>query len=374
MRIERSPLSELSGSDGDVQLLSTDNVILSAHAHMLKAVSPYFRKQLADVSNIPLYLRHDSFALRTLLQLIYPTNTKPSIDTVPQLISVLQAAKALEITSFAVRETLNGCIEAEPHPLRSWALATAFDYPEARRVAVERYFATDSLFHHDMPEELRLVNGYQVIQLNAAKERAITLARLALREFKGNCGQCDNASPVFSRGKKVGGKGKKSKKQFLEEEDIPPDVQASSFDEAWPIDAPTVECVMAEDCAVDAPPAEDCAAEAPREAYPASFPVNSPHSSPYIKHSSFPTSTVGPKPNTGTAWRDEFQNRTATMNPFTQKATSDTLLELCFLLHPPTCGHESAAFSSTSSQDARDALRSHVRAIFSQEMDILAIS
>lgn len=160
--------------DGDVQFRTTDGVIIGAHSFILQAASPHFRGPSAwhKVRDSPITLDHDSFALRTLLKLLYPADERPPTPSLAQLVSILKAAKALHLTSFVIRDTLDAWIQTESHPLRAWALATAFGYPDAQRSAIERYFKSDSSFHDDIPEEMRLVDAFQILQLNAAKERA----------------------------------------------------------------------------------------------------------------------------------------------------------------------------------------------------------
>lgn len=71
------------------------------------------------------------------------------------------------------------------------------------------------------------------------------------------------------------------------------------------------------------------------------------------------------------AWYGEFMTRTENLNPFAVGASSDPLLELCFLLHPPPCGHGLALSRPQGAQDVRVALRKGLDDIISREIESL---
>lgn len=326
--------------DGDIRLQTTDGVIVGAHSLILQAASPHFRGPLAwhKVRESPIVLDHDSFALRTLLMLLYPTDEKPSIPSVSQLVSVLETARTLHLTSFIVRETLNAYIQADPHPLRAWTLATAFGYPDAQKSAIERYFESDSSFLDNIPEEMRLVDAYQILQLNAAKERALKSARLALSQVEMACANCEEAilrSPGSHGGCPM----------------------HSGVAPRCPIHGSYPKPLSCSHCRKN----QSCTCSF---AILFKVPVKVPTPEPS------PTAT-GSAINQ--AWHHEFVARTANLNPFSTGATSDMIFEMCYLLHPARCGHATATFSSENAQKARVALRKSLRDIVSHEVDLLKI-
>jgi len=181
-------------------LRSNDGKLFKIHAHILKKASTYFKENFAwqRVRDAPVDVGQDSATLRVLMELLYPENAKPSIPSPELLISVLRATKDLGITSFVVRAELAAHVDAEHHPLRAWSLATAFDFPLARRNAAERYLKADSDFLDEIPSAVSLVSGMQVcelVRLIGARERVLQAGKNAISEHRWSCYQCKNGRP-----------------------------------------------------------------------------------------------------------------------------------------------------------------------------------
>jgi len=306
---------ELLPQDSDAQLRSSDNVEFPVHVHILKASSAYFRDVFPWHRNhgTPIAMQQDSYALGTLLHLIYPVDVKPQIKTIAELVNVLQAAKALQITSFGVHDILNSYIEAEPHPLRAWALATAFGYPKAHRDAVERYLKGDSFLLDNIPSETRLIDGQKVFQLVAAKERALKAARTALRNL-----ELELPPPVSPRA-------------------------ASPEPRLWGF-------------GVNPPQSSHSTHPSRLQASNVSPELASPVNA-------IPDPTIYP------IWRREFIARTASMNPFAAETTSDAFVELLVLKSEPN----NPRWWSTISQDLLSVLRGELKDIISLELRALAL-
>jgi hypothetical protein len=297
--------------DGDATLLSKDGKLFKVHAHMLKKASTHFKDKFAwqNVRGAPIPMGQDSATLEVLLRLLYPNETQPPIPSTELLVSVLQATKDLGITSFVVRTELAAHIDAEPHPLRAWALATAYDYPAARRNAVERYLKADSDFLNDVPLEMRLVAGMQVCELMrliGAKDRALQAAKNAISENRWSCYQCENGQP-----------------------------RPSYFGDARPLS-------MSECCS---PQPFD------KELEPSSGAPN--------------VAEVRP------IWRRAFLTRTATMNPFAPEATSEMHFELCATM-ASDCQECRTSFSKRAARQGRDRLREDLKSIFSATLEEIA--
>ncbi|KAF8311999.1 hypothetical protein DL93DRAFT_2207817 [Clavulina sp. PMI_390] len=294
---------------GDFCFSSSDGMTVRAHSLLLNTASPLFREFSGEQ---PFRIRQSSNALKTLLQFIYPMNTKPSITDVIMLREVLEVADALRITSFVVREALNELIKAESHPLRSWALATAFKYPDAQRAAIERYFRSDSAFLDDIPDEAHLVDAFQILHLIAAKQRALGAARESFSTVEWSCSSCCSACPRH----RVLGKCR---------------------------------CIAGSSGASHIPCGR-CETSAARY------------------------SCICSAPTADCSWLHDYRTRVGAINPFTSEATAEMTFKLSFLLCPPTCGHGIAAFDSPIALSTRSDFRGRLSDIMSDEMRSLMVT
>ena len=193
-----SAVNEFYSDDGDITLRSKDGKLFKTHAHILKTAFTLFKGNFAwhRVRDAQIDMDQDGATLGVLIKLLYPIDTKPPTLSKERLISVLQATEDLGMTSIFARAVLSARIDAESNPLRAWALASAFGFPEARRNAVERYLKTDSYLLSDAPSELRFVDGGKVFDLLSAKEGALLAARNALSQISWHCGHCENEPPA----------------------------------------------------------------------------------------------------------------------------------------------------------------------------------
>lgn len=353
---------------GDVRFLCSDGIIVTAHSIILERASPRFRKPMSwhKQQAGPILVEHHSMAVHTIVQLLYPNDQRPTIASGAELIGLLEVAKTLQITSFIVRETLNDLLEAEPHPLRAWALATIFGYPGARKSAIERYLETDSSFLDDIPEEMRLVDAYQILQLNAAKERALKAARLSLSQVHWACQECESVVV----------------------QPLTPHVLETCRKHSEPIPGCSMHRVIkSKRCSSCRIVIEDrlctCPSKDPSKVVGGLGQIIDPNQAipqapddcpPALQPSPIPShTTINAVPNLipPPAWHREFMARTEKLNPLAVGTSSDPLLELCFLLQPPPCGHSVASSRPQGAQDVRAALRKSLDGIILHEMESL---
>ncbi|KAF8286454.1 hypothetical protein DL93DRAFT_2234589 [Clavulina sp. PMI_390] len=319
---------------GDIRICTTDQEIIIAHSLILGRASTLFQgPEALHKRFLPIPLNYTSRALRTLLDLLYPTDQRPPIASTSELIEILGLIRELQISSFWIREMLNDLIKQEPHPLRSWALATAFEYPDAQRSAIERYFRSDLVSSDHVPEELHLLDAYQIVRLNTSKERAIKAARDAILRVDMKCTSCHgeisppNATPTPTPPNKVSLKTSRPNTASI---------GGLKLNKNSPIPS-----------AVPQIPAET------KEWYEGPIDMERP------------------------GWSMEYIIRTTNMNPFHESTTSDVIFESCYSLH--TCGqqHQHAGLTSFSSKRARAArakLHDRLDAIISQELQALSSS
>ncbi|KAF8312001.1 hypothetical protein DL93DRAFT_1358327 [Clavulina sp. PMI_390] len=178
---------------GKVHFRTTDLKDIVADSIIFERASPLFggpQPIHLRSDSAPIQLRCNSRALHALLDLLYPTDQRPDIASVSELTEILLLVNDLEISCYSVRETLNSRIGLESHPLCSWALATAFDYPDAQRAATKRYFQSDPAVLDELPDELCLVDAWQMMQLSESRKRAIKAARDAILRVDLKCVSC----------------------------------------------------------------------------------------------------------------------------------------------------------------------------------------
>ncbi|KAF8287025.1 hypothetical protein DL93DRAFT_1236548 [Clavulina sp. PMI_390] len=303
--------------DGDVEIQTNDGGRFTAHVHMLKASSAYFNERFPwhRMKGFPIILHQSSFAVRTLLSLIYPSHEPPKIATLTELIDVLDAAQAWQLAAHTAREWLAARIAAEKHPLRSWALASSYGFRDTEHQAIERYLRAKSDSLDDIPNETELADGRKVLMLIAAKKRALLSARDALSSLDWDCPSCSQ------------------KNQFY-----PPTPCLSKLAPASP-------------SAFDVP---DCTP--PRASSPAALGIL------------VITSESAFVPD----WRRYLVDRATIMNPFRADASSDLAIEVAFMRHPP-CSHPNSSFWSTSARQARDDLRVKLEDIILAEVKKLLL-
>lgn len=179
--------------DSNVTLISKDNVEFQIHHHILTKTSAYFRQRFEKYgAPFPaITMEEDSATLDPIFRILRPGDCEPEKPSIDLLVSILKAVKRLQIESFALRIWLTTQIKDEPHPLRAWALASAFSYPDACRDALERYMRADPYYLHDRPKETRLVDGWMLFELVAAKAKALKEARDALASADWDCKKCN---------------------------------------------------------------------------------------------------------------------------------------------------------------------------------------
>lgn len=319
-----SPDSEVLMVDNDVLLRCTDGAEFKVHPYPLMKSSSYFRA-IFQQSGVPyplIALEQDGSTIGAIMSLLCPGDLEPARPTTEQLLPILQAVKKLEINSHVVRTWLAACLEEEKHPLRSWALATAFKYPEARRVAIERYMTADSYFLENRPAETRRVDGWSLFELISSKGRAMTTARVAMTDTDWGCDQCVPPPPRCSCG--------------------------CGF--------------LVGECRFQA------RALSPARGYPASrsispcppSPKDDTPETPCVADITVIVNTIR-DPIILPLWRREYHARSATMNPLGREAASDIFFELCALASG--CAGCRAAYNTGRAKSGREGLRIRIQDI-----------
>ncbi|KAF8322493.1 hypothetical protein DL93DRAFT_2223397 [Clavulina sp. PMI_390] len=321
--------------DGDVRIQTKDGGQFTAHVYMLRASSAYFSERFPWHlrKDSPIVLHQSSFAVRTLLSLIYPFSEYPKIATISELTDVLDAAQAWQLTALGAQEWLATRIAAEEHPLRSWALASSYGFHDAERGAIERYLraASDSL--DDIPAEMELADGRKLLLLIAAKKRALIAARTAFAAMVWDCPSCKEQE----QGPHRSGWGISNAEQDPQEAYCERDISYATSKKSGKSNLH-------------------------------SSPPPIPDSEPPI--GMVPTAALGIltiAPMCEPRWRRDLLNRATSMNPFEADAFSDLAIEVAFMRHPP-CSHPNTSFWSTSARQARDQLRKKLGDIISAEM------
>lgn len=244
-----------------------------------------------------------------------------------------------------------------PTPLRAWALATVFVYPDAQRSALERFFETDSSFLDDFPKELRLLDGYQIFELNAAKDRAVKAGRLALNRVSTNCTECASESQRPTAAVKETCPWHLRIREGCSKHRITGGPERScKF------------CRGGKQVCICRPSDSDTSNTLePNDAIASVDPSQPPISSVEVAQ---PTNSTS-EPEITPRWHREYVSCTATLNPFTAQATSDSFFELCYNLNPPKCGHQTSRFDSEDARNARSTVRQQLDNIITHEFGTL---
>lgn len=162
----------LSFPDGDVVLVSNDDVEFRVDSLILRRASPLFTDMLMppqwqtpNTPSKPVILDETGIILDSLLRLIYPPVTLPTISSPKHARALLRALKKYQITSNSFTTRLTGYIGTLEPPLRAWALAVELGNDEARKIAVGRFLGQSSDPLDDDVEQLTRVEGRSVQRL-----------------------------------------------------------------------------------------------------------------------------------------------------------------------------------------------------------------
>ena len=195
----------LTFPDGDVVVRSVDGVKFCLHAVFLSRASPYFRDALAESpANLTITETADTFNI--LLQYIYPTPQKSSINSIERATSLLVGAAKLkiEVAIPAILSHLRKHLDDVQNPLRAWAIAVQCRYPAGQRDSIRRIVLLDdnaaASFILDEAEELKHVTGLHYRKLINWRGNAIANARATLHKVFEPCDEGDLEDPVNKPG------------------------------------------------------------------------------------------------------------------------------------------------------------------------------
>jgi len=187
----------LTFPDGDVVIKSVDGVKFCLHSMFLSRASPYFRDALAE-SPTSLSIGETADTFNILLQYIYPTPQKSSINSIERATALLVGAAKLkiEVAIPSILTHLRKHLEDVGNPLRGWAIAVQCRYPAGQRDSIRRLLNLDDVSAAncivDEAEELKHVTGLHYRRLVNWRGNAITVARDAVhRVFE----PCTNEDP-----------------------------------------------------------------------------------------------------------------------------------------------------------------------------------
>lgn len=195
--VRQSPHQIFSFDDADVVLVSCDSIEFKVHSIVLRQASSFFRNllhsSLKPGSRLRLEMTETEAVLEFIFRLVYPFKTAPTITSLPDAIPILLAVQRLEIEAHAVTAALGSYIQSIPHPLRAWAVACRFKYPEARAAAVKAFVSSNQTFDDDIPEELRHVDGTVLMNLQRLKVTAAGMAKTVIgRDVMWSCPYCSS--------------------------------------------------------------------------------------------------------------------------------------------------------------------------------------
>ncbi|KAI0076031.1 hypothetical protein K474DRAFT_1315071 [Panus rudis PR-1116 ss-1] len=195
--------------DADIVLRSCPSpdysVEFRVHKCILSAASPFFR----DMFSLPQAPSHpdggsqvelppiidvseSAEVLSTLLQFVYPT-TRPSIDTLEELVLILDAATKYDVTVAieALRKILVAPSYLEQCPTRVYALASHFDLDEEAKLA-SRYTLRTQIIDIPLHKDLQLVSPYDYQRLLTLHQtRAAAAEKLLIIPDEVKCMMCN---------------------------------------------------------------------------------------------------------------------------------------------------------------------------------------
>ncbi|KAF8322489.1 hypothetical protein DL93DRAFT_2162630 [Clavulina sp. PMI_390] len=172
----------LTFPDGDVVIKSVDGVKFCLHSMFLSRASPYFRDALAE-SPTTLSITETADTFNILLQYIYPTPQKSSINSIERATALLVGAAKLkiEVAIPSILTHLRKHLEDVVNPLRAWAIAVQCRYPAGQRDSIRRLLMLDDTAAAncivDEADELKHVTGLHYRKLVNWRGNAITVAR-----------------------------------------------------------------------------------------------------------------------------------------------------------------------------------------------------
>ncbi|KAF8317069.1 hypothetical protein DL93DRAFT_2165732 [Clavulina sp. PMI_390] len=181
--------------DADIILRSNDLMTFHVNKAVLREASQYFRSIFAIAGpnsgeNQVLGIEMPGWALLILLQsqsLYHFTlsEPRPAVDALEFDLAESQLKNGPLVTALA----------AEPNPLRAWAIAKAYQLPEAADAALCRYFLSSDDFKaqwHSVPE-LAKINAMEFNALIHRRERGIAALKTHALNilWGGHCGECD---------------------------------------------------------------------------------------------------------------------------------------------------------------------------------------
>ncbi|KAF8340587.1 uncharacterized protein EI90DRAFT_2084567 [Cantharellus anzutake] len=190
---------EFEGAD---VILRADDTDFRVHTTILRQASPFFQSLFElpqprgsdDMAVIE--MTEEADVLEVLVRLIYPKPYQPSITSLDHAIRLLRAADKLEI-EYAVKpihDAIASITEAEPNPVRAWAIAARFGINAAIKAATVRYLkCNDEAMLEERVEELCHVDGLSHFDFITKRKNALKEAKVAIAETNWRCNDCQGA-------------------------------------------------------------------------------------------------------------------------------------------------------------------------------------
>ncbi len=142
--------------------------------------------------------------LEVLIRLIYPKRNKPSITitSVDHAARLLKAVDKLEIECAIepIQAAIARSTEAEPNPVRAWAIATRFGIKTAIIAAITRYIKCgDEKMVEERVKELSHIDGLAHFDFINKRKDALRDAKIAILGTHWSCRSCGSVSPAWKK-------------------------------------------------------------------------------------------------------------------------------------------------------------------------------
>jgi len=171
----------LSFSDGDVVLISSDEVSFQVDSLVLRRASPFFADlfklpQPTHQSRIPIHMEESSAVLDDILRSIYPPVIIPTLPSIDHAIALFNALQQFDISNKPLANAITRYIGNIEPPVRTWALACSLGHKEARKMAVKRFIQSDGDIYGECQlrmSELSCVSLQDFLKLDWVRKDAI---------------------------------------------------------------------------------------------------------------------------------------------------------------------------------------------------------
>jgi len=204
----------LSFPDGDITLISSDEIVFRLDSIILKRASPFFADMLrlpqpgnGGNRTRPIRMEETGAILDDILRCIYPPAKPPRISSIDHALALLRTVRKFDMSSAQLSDAVTQYLGNIEPPIRAWAIALNEGHNEACKIAVRRFMVSNGdLRHQSHLDELSRIDVQSFFRLSQLRNDYVTEASSLIAECYRKC-RCNSHTMYRNKGLPVADTG-----------------------------------------------------------------------------------------------------------------------------------------------------------------------